>query len=201
MHRLMAMAVTTCAAGLSLTACTAGITSTSPATASSPAESRTASSPAPAASHTTSAASHTTSAASSPVDTVNVGAPIGSFPIPHGAQLVANMANVPCAKAVLVELDSVTPAKASAFYTSALPRAGYRITGNTLASDPKTGAPQALAEIMFTGHGYTGVIIAAADLGAEASADPSMAGLPSNITKNSVEISLTPPGAPGCPTA
>jgi hypothetical protein len=194
MHRLMAMAVTTCAAGLSVTACTAGITSTGPATAPSPASSRTASSPA-------SAASHTTSAASSPVDTVNVGAPIGSFPIPHGAQLVANMANIPCAKAVLVELGSVTPAQASAFYTSALPRAGYKITGNTLASDPHTGAPQALAEIMFTGHGYTGLIIAIANLGAEASADPSMAGLPSNITKNAVEISLTPPGASGCPTA
>jgi hypothetical protein len=190
MHRLMAMAVTTCAAGLSVTACTAGITSAPPATSSSPAASRTASSPAPAA-------SHTTSAAPSPADTISVDAPIGSFPVPHGAQVVSNIA---CGKQVLVELSSVTPAQASAFYTSALPRAGYKITENTLTSDPNTGAPQAMAEFTFTGHGYTGLIIALANLGADASAVPSAAGLPSNIAKNAVEISLTPPGASGCPT-
>lgn len=184
--RLMATSVTTCAAGLSLAACSVGITTAnpgrSPSPSSAPAASRTASSP---------AASHSTSASASPADTVSVDAPIGSFPIPHGAQLVANM---PCGKQILIELSSVTPAQASTFYASALPRSDYNIANNTLTSDPNTGTPQGMAEITFTGHGYTGLIIAMANLGAEASADPSMAGLPSSIAKNALEISLTPAG-------
>jgi hypothetical protein len=181
-YRLIATSVTTCAVGLSLAACTAGITTANPRTSPSPAASRTASSP---------AASHSTSASASPADTVRVDAPIGSFPIPHEAQVVANM---PCGKQILIELGSVTPAQVSTFYTSALPQAGYNITDNTLTSDPDTGTPQGMAEITFTGHGYTGLIIAMANLGAEASADPSMADLPSSIAKNALEISLTPPG-------
>jgi hypothetical protein len=132
---------------------------------------------------------------------IRVDAPIGTFPVPHGAQVVANM--MPCAKQVLLELSSVTPPQASIFYASALPRAGYKTTFNTLASDPNTGAPQGMAEFMFSGHGYTGVIIAMANLGAEASADPSMAALPSNIAKNDLEIALTPAGTANtskCPT-
>jgi hypothetical protein len=181
-YRLMATSVTTCAAGLSLAACSAGITTANPGTSPSPAASRTASSP---------AALHSTSASVSPADTVRVDAPIGSFPIPRGAQVVANM---PCGKQILIELGSVTPAQASTFYTSALPQGGYNITDNTLTSDPNTGTPQGMAEITFTGHGYTGLIIAMANLGAEASADPSVAGLPSSIAKNALEISLTPHG-------
>jgi hypothetical protein len=101
---------------------------------------------------------------------------------------------MPCGKQIFIELNSVTPAQASAFYTSALPGAGYQITNNTLTSDPNTGAAQGMAEISFTGHGYTGLIIAIANLAAQASASPSIAGLPSNMAKNAVEISLTPPG-------
>jgi hypothetical protein len=99
-----------------------------------------------------------------------------------------------CGNQILIELGSVTPAQASTFYTSALPRAGYNITANNLTSDPNTGAPQGIAEIEFTGHRYTGLIVAVANLGAGASADPSTAGLPSSIAKNSVQISLTPAG-------
>jgi hypothetical protein len=189
MHRLIA--VTACAASLSVTACTAGITTAAPAASRTPATSR------PATSRPAATAAHSAAASPSPSDTVNVGAPIGSFPIPHGAQVVANM---PCGKQVLLELGSVTPAQASAFYASALPRAGYKIQLDTLSSDPNTGTPQGIAEITFTGHGYAGQIIAVANLGAQASADHSLAGLPSNIAKNYVEISLTPPGKTGCPT-
>ena len=132
---------------------------------------------------------------------VRVDASVGTFPVPQGAQVVANM--MPCPKQVLLQLSSVTPSQASTFYASALPRAGYKTTFNTLGSDPTTGAPQVLAEFTFAGHGYTGVIIAAADLGAEASADPSMAALPSNMAKNALEIGLTPAGTANtskCPT-
>jgi len=192
-YRFMVKAVVSCAAGLSLAACSAGITSANPVTSRSPAATRTGSSPAASPSHPTPASAGSGS-------TVRVDAPIGSFPIPHGAQVVANM---PCGKQVLIELDSVTPAQTSAFYMSALPAAGYTITDNTLTSDPDTGASQGLAELQFTGHGYTGLIIGMANLGADASAQPSMAGLPSNMTKNVLEISLTPRGTastPGCPS-
>jgi hypothetical protein len=191
-YRLMAMTVTSCAAGLSLAACSAGITKANTVTSPSPSVSRTGSSPAASPSHTASAPSHTASASAGSGDTVRVDASIGSFPIPRGAQVVANM---PCGKQVLIELGSVTPTQASTFYTSALPQAGYDITNNTLTSDPTTGKPQGMAEISFTGHAYTGLIIAMANLGAEASVDPSAADLPSSIAKNAVEITLSPPGA------
>ena len=192
-YRRMAITVTTCAAGLSLAACAAGITSANPETSPSAAASR-------AGSSTAASSSHSTSASAGAGSTVRVDAPIGSFPIPRGAQVVANM---PCGKQVLIELGSVTPAQASAFYTAALPQAGYQITDSTLNSDPNTGAAQGMAEFTFTGHGFTGLIVAMANLGAEASADPSVAGLPSSITKNAVEISLTPTGTAGtsaCPS-
>jgi len=180
-YRLIAMAVSICAVGLSAGACSAGIRTAQPAKSPLPAASR---------------------AASSPVSTgtVSVDAPVGTFPIPHGAQVAANL---PCGKQVLLELGSVTPAQASAFYSSALPRAGYKITNSTLTTEPNTTIPQGMAEITFTGHAYTGLIIAMADLSAAASGDPSMPVLPSNIAKNAVEISLSPPGmanASACPS-
>jgi hypothetical protein len=107
---------------------------------------------------------------------------------------------MPCGKQVLIELGSVTPAQASDFYNAALPQAGYQITDSTLNSDPSTGAPKGMAELTFTGHGFTGLIIAMANLGAEASADPSVAGLPGNLAKNAVEISLSPTGTAGTPS-
>ena len=189
-YRRMAMTVTTCAACLSLGACAAGITSANPEASPSTAASRAGSSPA-------ASPSHATSASAGAGGTVRVDASIGSFPIPRGAQVVANM---PCGKQILIELSSVTPAQVSNFYTTALPQAGYKITDNTLNSDPSTGASQGMAEFTFTGHGFTGLIIAMANLDAEASADPSVAGLPSSMAKNAVEISLTPTGAADTPT-
>lgn len=187
-YRRMALTVTTCAGCLSLAACAAGITSANPKTSPSAAASHAGSSPA-------ASASHATSASAGAGTTVRVDAPIGSFPIPSAAEVVANM---PCGKQLLVELGSVTPAQASSFYTAALPQAGYQITVNTLTSDPNTGAAQGMAEFTFTGHGYTGLIIAMANLDAGASAAP-MADLPSNIAKNAVEISLTPTGSANTP--
>ena len=186
-YRLIAMGVTTCAAGLSLAACSAGITTASPAASRSPATSRTAPSPAAATSHPTSP-----SASPSPADTVRVDARIGSFPIPRGAQVATNMT---CDKQVLIELTSVTPSQASRFYIAALPRAGYHITGNIGGTAP--GVSGSITEIDFTGHGYQGTIIAVSNLGALPSTSPSPARLPSNLTKNFVEISLTPPGKTG----
>ncbi|HTZ28733.1 MAG TPA: hypothetical protein VMC83_32335 [Streptosporangiaceae bacterium] len=104
--------------------------------------------------------------------------------------------NISCPKQVSIALSPVTPQQASAFYTTALPRAGYKITNNITTTDPNTGSPQGLVEIGFTGHGYTGQIVALDNLGAEASANPSMGDLPSNLTKNVAEIIMSAQGTP-----
>ena len=104
---------------------------------------------------------------------------------------------MPCGKkGVFIEAGPATPSRTSAFYASALPQAGYKIKVNTLTSDPSTGKPQGMAEITFTGHGYTGLIAAIADLGAASGA---AAHLPHSLSKNFLEISLTPPGTTKCP--
>jgi hypothetical protein len=126
-----------------------------------------------------------------------VNAPIGSFPIPQGAQVVYNIS---CPKQISIILSPVTPSQSSTFYTTALPRAGYKIEGNIMSSDPSTGA---LEEIEFSGHGYKGAIATMADLGAEASANPSVGTLPSDMTKNVEEVTMSVPGTPVsyiCPT-
>jgi hypothetical protein len=124
-----------------------------------------------------------------------VNAPIGSFPIPPGAKVALNNS---CPKQIWVALSPVTPSQASAFYTTVLPRAGYEITD--------TEAPEeGTAEFIFTGHGYQGMIIAFANLSAVASsADPSLGplSLPGSLSKNVVEIMMSPPGVPAsynCP--
>ncbi len=178
-HRVMAMAVTACSAGLSVTACTAGVTSAGPATSRSPATGRAASSPSAAAS----------------AGTVSVGAPIGSFPVPPGSHVLASTT---CDHEIIIELGSVTPQQASGFYLSALPRADYKVTGHTLVDGTGNGLAGAGAEIEFTGHGYKGQIVAVANLGALSSTGPSPVSVPSNIAKNFLTVTLTPSGAPGC---
>jgi hypothetical protein len=130
-------------------------------TAHSPATSRTASSPAAAASPTGLASTNST-------DTISVEAPLGSFPIPHDAQVLHYST---CGKQFLIELNSVTPCQASSSYISALPRAGYTVTGNSLLTS--TRSPGSTAETEFTSHGYKGMITAASHLSALSSMGPS----------------------------
>jgi hypothetical protein len=124
---------------------------------------------------------------------VKVNAPIGSFPVPHGAQVLVNDS---CAKQISVMLGPVTPSQASSFYVKALPRAGYTITDNMLTSDPDSGAPDGMLILNFTGHGYTGTLIGADNLSSEASAAPSMGSFSGALSKNVVEIAMFPPGTP-----
>lgn len=202
-YRRMALAVTFCATGLTLAACSAGITTATTATSGTPAATGAGSSPAESPSVTSSpdqAPPPSTPTPSPAVSgsTVSVNAPIGSFPIPHGAQV---MVNVTCGKQIIIELTSVTPSTASSFYNSALPRDGYKITGNTLIDGSESGLPGNAAGIEFSGHGYKGEITALSNLGALASASPSDAGgLPSGASKNFLTVTLTPPGAAGCPS-
>jgi hypothetical protein len=142
-HRFAALALVTCAASLSVTACTAGITTAvstaSPARASSAATGRTSSaaaaSPRPASSGST----------------VAMGGSIGSFPVPPGAKIGETGGGE--GEIVLI-FGSVTPAKVSSFYATALPRAGYTISMNSVIS--QNGGTAAIVE--FAGHGYKGNI-------------------------------------------
>jgi hypothetical protein len=189
-YRRAALTLATCASGLTLAACSAGITSASPPkTPTAPASHQPASSPVSSAS----SASPASSPASSPTAVTAHVAGVGSFPIPSGAQVLTDLA---CGKGSALEVGPVTPVAAQAFYAAALPKAGYTITMNTLSSDPTTGKPDGIAEMMFAGHGYSGLIIAATDLsssGASASAAPALSG---SLAHNVMEISLAPGSNP-----
>jgi hypothetical protein len=138
-HRFAGLAAAGCAASLLLAACSSGTSTagpTAPDTTSVPASSA---GPARAA---------------GPGSVVTVGGSIGTFPIPPGAKVLNSL--TVGGRGVVVLLDSVTPAAASSFYSSALPRAGYKIMASTRTSPP--GADWSGAAIEFTGHGYKGTI-------------------------------------------
>jgi hypothetical protein len=185
-HRRTATAVITCAAGLSLAACSVGITSARPGTSPSPSASRTGPLPTASSSHPP-VVPFSRPALPSPatVAMVAVNAPIHSFPVPAGAHVSFNIS---CPKSIGLAVSPVTPAQSSAFYTTELPRAGYKIQDNFTMDG--------IVEFNFSGHGYTGSIATFADLGAEASANPSTVTLPSDLTKNVEEITMTAPGTP-----
>lgn len=160
--RCAALTAVTCAAALSLAACSAGITSTSQA--------------APSPSQTPSRSATASPSASG--STVSVGGSLGSFPIPAHAKVVENITE---GGQTVILLGSVSPSEVSSFYASALPRAGYKITMNTLATmNNNTGAA-----IEFTGHGYKGTISAESNI---ATTGVSVGGLNG---KNFVGITLT----------
>jgi hypothetical protein len=89
---------------------------------------------------------------------VTVGGSLGSFPIPAGSQVVENVTS---GRTIELVLGSVTPSRVSSFYASALPRAGFAVASNTLA----TGSSITGVSIEFTGHGYKGTIGALSNLG------------------------------------
>ena len=141
-YRSAAVALTACAASLSLTACTAGTTTASTAATS------------PAARNSSSASASASVSQAAPAlasRTIKVSGEFGSFPIPARAKVVENVASAPGA---IVFFDRVTPAKVSSFYAQALPRAGYTITVNSVIS--QSGGT--VAFIQFTGHGVKGTI-------------------------------------------
>ncbi len=162
-RRCAALALVTCAAALSLAACSAGITS---ATTAPPTQT-----PAPSRS-----ASASQSAVAGPPG--GGAGPIGSFPIPAHAKVVENITE---GNETVILLGSVSPSEVSSFYAAALPRAGYKITMDTLATlNNETGAA-----IEFTGHGYKGTIGADSNL---ATTGVSVGGVNG---KNFVGITLT----------
>jgi hypothetical protein len=170
-HRSAALALTTCAASLTVAACTAGVTTATTATtaATSPA--------APSRSASVAAVSSASPAPSGRM--ISISASIGSFPVPAGAKVAENVA---ASQQIIVMFNSVAPANVSNFYATALPRAGYTISGNSLIS----GGSGTEAIIQFSGHGYKGNI---ATLSHFSGAGVSVAGLG---TKNVSTIELSP---------
>lgn len=105
------------------------------------------------------------------------------------------MHNGSCPKEIEVEVGPVTPSRADAFYTTALPRAGYTIDGNMTEG---TGGGMSIIE--FHGHGHKGMIGTFADVGKgiTGTSAPGSSVIPiiNHMTKNVTLIELSPPGTP-----
>ena len=181
-YRSAALALAACAAAGPVAACSAGVSVAGSAASSATTNSATTNS---AATNSAAASSHgASSGASSPgaavsASTVTVGGSIGSFPVPAGANVAENVSE---GKNVIIFFGRVTPAKVASFYTTALPRAGYAITSNDVIG--VSGGTE--AEIVFSGHGYKGEIVALSNF-SETSVN--IAGLGH---KNVTNISLQP---------
>jgi hypothetical protein len=167
-HRSAALALTTCAASLTVAACTAGVT-TATSTVTSPA----------APSRSASVAAATSAGAAAAGRMISISGSTGSFPVPAGAKVAENIG---ASQQIIVIFSAVTPANVSSFYATALPRAGYAISGNSVISEG--GGTEAI--IQFSGHGYKGNIAALSHF---SGAGVSVAGLG---TKNVSTIELSP---------
>ena len=167
-HRSAALALTTCAASLTVAACTAGVT-TATSTVTSPA--------APSRSASVAAANSAGAAAAGRM--ISISGSTGSFPVPAGAKVAENIG---ASQQIIVIFSAVTPANVSSFYATALPRAGYAISGNSVISEG--GGTEAI--IQFSGHGYKGNIAALSHF---SGAGVSVAGLG---TKNVSTVELSP---------
>jgi hypothetical protein len=167
-YRSTALALACCAASVSGAACTAGISTATTAPTTS----------APAPSHSASVAVSSPSPAGSG-RRITIGGSIGSFPVPAKAKVAENVAG---SQEIVVIFSSISPAQVSSFYATALPRAGYSISNNSVLS--QSGSTVAI--IQFSGHGYKGNIDALAHF-----SDPkvNVAGLG---TKNVTTVSLMP---------
>jgi hypothetical protein len=167
-HRSAALALTTCAASLTVAACTAGVT-TATSTVTSPA----------APSRSASVAAATSAGAAAAGRMISISGSTGSFPVPAGAKVADNIG---ASQQIIVIFSAVTPANVSSFYATALPRAGYAISGNSVISEG--GGTEAI--IQFSGHGYKGNIAALSHF---SGAGVSVAGLG---TKDVSTVELSP---------
>lgn len=166
-YRFAALALATCAASLSVAACSAGITTASSPTTSAPAPTRSAS---------------VAAAASSPASsgrTIAISGSVGSFPVPAGAKVAENIAE---GQSIIVIFSLVSPAKVSSFYATALSRAGYSVSANSVISQ----GGGTVAYIQFSGHGYKG------NIGALSKFSGSGVSIPGLGTKNVTTITLMP---------
>ena len=166
-YRNAGAALAACAAALSLAACSAGITTASTATTAATSSS--------SPSRTATATSASPSAPAGRM--LSVSGKISTFPVPAGAKVAENIS---LNNDIDIMFGKVTPAKVQSFYTQALPRAGYTITGNQSVS-----GSGGVIIMQFTGHGYKGTVSTLA------STDTSDT-LPGLGTKNVTSILIQP---------
>ena len=151
-YRCAAVALATCAVALSLAACSAGVTTGGPPPA--PSQGTSAASP-DAATSGRPTPSPTASKPAASGTVIQVSGAVGRFPVPAGAKVAENITT---SLETIVIFGSISPAKVSAFYAQALPRAGYTISGNSVITE----SGNLMAAIQFAGHGFKGNIDALA---------------------------------------
>jgi hypothetical protein len=139
-YHTVALALASCAAGLSVAACSSGTPTASSAGTS-------AASTSTATSNAVSSAPPPSTGAPIPSRSLTVKMSLGSFPVPASAKVVENMAG-------LVVFGSITPADVSRFYATALPQAGFTVTTNSMLHKGNDNG----AYIVFSGHGYKGTV-------------------------------------------
>ncbi len=165
-NRNVGTAVAACAAALSLAACSAGITSAPAATTAATSSS--------SPSRSATAAASPSSAAGRILEVSGVP---GGFPVPSAAKVAENVST---SSGIGIMFSKVTPDKVQSFYAQALPRAGWRITG-----DQSFSGSSGMMIMQFTGHGFKGTVSTMATV------DPSDT-LPGLGTKNVTSVLLDP---------
>lgn len=144
-YRSATLALAACAASLAVAACSAGTPSAgSSATA-------TATAPGTGTAAPVTSAPPPTGGAPIAGRTLQLKGKLGSFPIPEAAKIGENMSG---GSALVLIFGSVAPADVSRFYATALPKAGFTVTSNSLVSQ----GGQNGAVIQFSGRGYRGNI-------------------------------------------
>jgi hypothetical protein len=138
-YRSAAQILAACAAGVSAAACSSS-GSTASSAASSPA----------ASSGVTSSAVPATGPAVAGRD-LTVKGSLGTFPVPASAKVAENLAG---GQSIVIVFGTTAPADVARFYATALPKAGYSVTTNSMLT--KGGSSGAY--IVFNGHGYKGTI-------------------------------------------
>jgi hypothetical protein len=138
-YRSAALILAACAAGMSAAACSSSSSSASSA-ASSPA----------ASSAVTSAPPVTTGPAVAGRD-LTVKGSLGTFPVPASAKIAENLVG---GQSIVIVFGTTDPTDVSRFYSTALPKAGFSVSTNSMLSKGGDNG----AYIIFTGHGYKGTI-------------------------------------------
>ena len=147
-YRFAALALTACAASLSVAACSTGTPSANSA-ATSPAATSSATPSQSASAAITSAVP--TSGPAIAGKTISVNGKLTSFPVPAAAKVAENVAG---GQALVLVFGAVAPADVARFYATALPQAGYSVTTNAMLSKGSDSG----AYIVFSGHGYRGTV-------------------------------------------
>ena len=183
-YRRAAFALAACTVGLTA-ACSAGITSASPPKAPTT----------PASHHPAPPPTHSASPSPSPSLTASAVSVtgLGSFPIPSGAQVAANIA---CGKGDIIEAAPVTPGRGGGLLHLGASQGRVHDHDEHAGLRPGQRRPDGIETVIFTGHGYSGVIIATANVSSAGSGAASAPAISGSLSHNLLEITLAPGNNP-----